>query len=781
MTSKRKNKNDKNKINVIPLKDLVYFPYMVAPLIVGREDSIAAIETALLNEDPILLVTQKDPLKEEVSASDLYRVGVKGRILQIIKLPNGLIKALIEGLGRVKVSRYIKEEKYLAAKVEDLRDEIEMTDRLEAKKRQLLSLFKTYIKMNEDIPEEILFSLEHLEELDKISDFVAAYLDVDVKIKQRVLQEWQIDKRINRILTILKKENRVLSLKSELDIKVRDKMVQAQRQMYLQEQLRIIQEELGEDEQYPDEISALKKKVNAAKMSKEAREKAAEELERLKKIPPMSPEFNVIRTYLEWLCDIPWNKRTADEKDIKHAAKILDEDHYGLVKPKKRILEYIAVLQRVQKMQGPILCLVGPPGVGKTSLGKSIARVMGRRFIRMSLGGVTDEAEIRGHRRTYVGALPGKIIQGMKKAGTINPVFLLDEIDKLGNDYRGDPSSALLEALDPEQNSSFTDHFLEVEYDLSGVMFILTANNVYDIPDALRDRMEVIELPGYLDYEKEKIAHRHLVPKQLKANGLQDNELEIEDDAIREIILNYTMEAGVRSLEREISKICRQSIMEIVSASRKKKIKVNKKSVKKYLGEPKYQLSKFGNGKEVGVATGLAWTSFGGDILRVEINLLPGKDKITLTGKLGEVMQESAMIAIAYVRSKYKKFKIEQDFIYKHEVHIHLPEGAVPKDGPSAGVTLTTALLSALLKVKYPGKIAMTGEITLRGKILPVGGLNEKLLAAKRYGMKTVLVPDGNRPEIRELDKELKENLEIIFVKDYTQIFEIIFGKKKSA
>ncbi len=781
MISKKKNKDNNDNLNVLPLKDLIYFPYMVAPIIVGREDSITAIETALLQEDPIILVSQKDALKEDIKASDLYRVGVKGRILQLIKLPNGLIKALIEGVSRVKVIRYSKGQKYLTAKIEELQDEIKMNDHLEAKRRQLLSLFKSYIKMNENIPEEILFTLEHLDDIDKLSDFIAAYLDVDVKIKQSILQEWRIERRINRILSILKKENRVLSLKGELDVKVRDKMLQSQRQMYLQEQLRIIQEELGEEDQFSDEISSLKKKINTAKMSQEANDKAFEELERLKKIPPMSPEFNVIRTYLDWLTGVPWSKRTNDEKDIKKAARILDEDHYGLVKPKKRILEYIAVLQRVQKMQGPILCLVGPPGVGKTSLGKSIARVMGRKFIRMSLGGVNDEAEIRGHRRTYVGSLPGKIVQGMKKAGTVNPLFLLDEIDKLGNDYRGDPASALLEALDPEQNSTFMDHFLEVEYDLSGVMFILTANNIYDIPDPLRDRMEIIELPGYLDYEKEKIARSYLIPKQISVNGLEEDEIDINETAINEIILNYTLEAGVRSLEREISKICRQAIMEISTSSRKKRVHVNKKDVKKYLGEPKYPLSKFGNGKEVGVATGLAWTSFGGDILRVEINLLPGKDKITLTGKLGEVMQESAMIAIAYVRSKYKKYHINRDFNYKHEIHIHLPEGAVPKDGPSAGVTLTTALISALLKIKYPGKIAMTGEITLRGRILPVGGLNEKLLAAKRYGMKTVMVPDGNRADIRELDKELIDGLEIIFIKDYSQIYDIIFGKKKSA
>ena len=495
----------------------------------------------------------------------------------------------------------------------------------------------------------------------------------------------------------------------------------------------------------------------------------------------MSPEYNVIRTYLEWLASLPWTAKTQDELRVKKAKKVLDADHFGLEKPKKRILEYIGVLQRVKQLQGPILCLAGPPGVGKTSLGKSIAHALGRKFVRISLGGVHDEAEIRGHRRTYIGSMPGKIIQGLKKAGTVNPVFLLDEVDKLGQDYHGDPASALLEVLDPEQNNTFIDHYLEVEYDLSSVLFIVTANNPGGIPEALMDRMEIIDLPGYIDDEKVEIAKRHLIPKQFLINGLQEQELTLTDDALNDIIINYTLEAGVRSLEREIGKVCRQAVIALSSSSRSKPLTVSKKNIKKYLGEAKFPLSKMHTKGETGTAFGLAWTAYGGDILRVEVNLLQGKDKLTLTGKLGEVMQESAVIALAYIRSKSKRFEIDPDFINKYEIHIHLPEGAVPKDGPSAGVTLTTAVLSALKKEKFPDSLAMTGEITLRGKVLPVGGLNEKLLAAKRYGVKNIILPTENKSDIKELNKKLIEGLSLKFVSSYEQIYDQLFGKKKSA
>ena len=773
--------SQESRFNVLPLKDLVFFPHMVVPLIVGRPQSIVAIEEAMEEEKIIFLVAQKEAAKDNVTPRDLYRFGVVARIVQLVKLPNGLLKILVEGIVRGKVKRFSTRADQLKAQVHIPYDPIEMDDKLEAKKRHLLALFNEYIKLNDDIPEEILFSLNQLDDLEKITDFVGTYLEVPIPKKQEILKRWQIVERTDFLLAILNKENRVLNLKSELDVKVRDQMVKSQRNFFLQEQLRVIHEELGEEDLDDGEISFLKKKLSEAGLPEEVHKKSMEELTRLNRIPPMSPEYNVIRTYLEWLAALPWQIRTDDELKIKAAKKILDEDHYGLEKPKKRILEYIGVLQRVKRLQGPILCLAGPPGVGKTSLGKSIARSLGRNFVRISLGGVHDEAEIRGHRRTYIGSMPGKIIQGLKKAGSVNPVFLLDEVDKLGHDYHGDPSSALLEVLDPEQNRTFIDHYLEVEYDLSNVLFIVTANNPNEIPEPLMDRMEIIELPGYIDSEKMEIAKRHLISKQMKMNGLIENELAFSDEALNEIIINYTLEAGVRSLEREISKVCRQVVIALSSSSRQKSVLATDKNIKKYLGEPKYPLSKMHSKSEIGVTNGLAWTAYGGDLLRVEVNLLPGKDKLTLTGKLGEVMQESAMIALAYIRSRSRKFKIDSDFINKYEIHIHLPEGAVPKDGPSAGITLTTALLSALKKEAFPEGVAMTGEITLRGRVLPVGGLNEKLLAAKRYGINTILLPVENKSDIKELNKKLLEGLDLQFVSNYEQVFDKIFGKKKSA
>ena len=773
--------SQESQFNVLPLKDLVFFPHMVVPLIVGRPQSITAIELAMEEEKIIFLATQKEAGKDKIVPRDLYRFGVVGRIVQLVKLPNGLIKILVEGIIRGKVLRYSNLKSHIAAKVRILYDAVEMNDSLEAKKRHLLALFKDYIKLNDDVPEEILFSLNQLDDPEKISDFISAYLDVPITKKYEILKRWHILERADFLLSILNKENQVLSLKSELDIKVRGQMMKSQRNFFLQEQLRVIHEELGEDEGGSGEIAFLKKKLAKAGLPGEVSEKSLEELSRLNRIPPLSPEYNVIRTYLEWLASLPWKAKTKDELNIKKAKKVLDADHFGLEKPKKRILEYIGVLQRVKQLHGPILCLAGPPGVGKTSLGKSIARALGREFVRISLGGVHDEAEIRGHRRTYIGSMPGKIIQGLKKAGTVNPVFLLDEVDKLGQDYHGDPASALLEVLDPEQNSSFVDHYLEVEYDLSNVLFIVTANNPGGIPEALIDRMEIIDLPGYIDDEKIEIARRHLIPKQYLANGLKERELTLSDDALNDIIVNYTLEAGVRSLEREIGKICRQAVITLSSSPRSGAITVSKKNIKKYLGEAKFPLSRMHTKGDVGIAFGLAWTAYGGDMLRVEVNLLQGKDKLTLTGKLGEVMQESAVIALAYIRSKSRRFQIDPDFVNKYEVHIHLPEGAVPKDGPSAGVTLTTAVLSALKKEKFPDSLAMTGEITLRGKVLPVGGLNEKLLAAKRYGVKNIILPQENKSDIKELNKKLLEGLELKFVNHYEQIYDYLFAKKKSA
>ncbi|MGD9487862.1 MAG: endopeptidase La [Calditrichaceae bacterium] len=772
---------NKKIFHVLPLKDLVVFPHMVVPLIVGRKQSIESIELAMLDNKSIFLVAQKDSLLEDVHPKDLFRVGVVGQILQMVKLPNGLIKILVEGVARAKVSRYREKKKFIEAKLDLPPDIIDVTEEMEAKRRQLSELFKDYIKMNDEIPEEILFSFNQLEEAEKIIDFVATYLDVRIAEKQKLLERWDYEARLDHLLQLLRKENQVLTIKTDLDGRVRDEMMKSQRNFYLQEQMRIIRDELGEEDEIALEIHHLKKKIKSASMPADVHAKAMEELQRFAKIPQLSPESNVIRTYIEWLVSVPWNKMTNDTTSITAAQKILDEDHHGLEKPKKRILEYIAVLQRVKKMQGAILCLAGPPGVGKTSLGKSIARSMNREFIRISLGGVHDEAEIRGHRRTYIGSMPGKIIQGMKKAGVKNPVFLLDEVDKLGHDYHGDPASALLEVLDPEQNKSFMDHYLEVEYSLSNVMFIVTANNPYDIPDALLDRMEIIELPGYQDFEKLQIARKHLIAKQMKIHGLEKGEFQIDDESINEIIVNYTMEAGVRNLERQISKICRQAVMELLKNKRKKEINVALKNLKKYLGEPKYPSRGLKSNGEIGVATGLAWTSYGGDILRIEVNLLQGKDKLTLTGKLGDVMQESAVIAMSYIRSRSKKYNIDPEFINKYDVHIHLPEGAVPKDGPSAGITLTTAVISALKNVAYPTDIAMTGEITLRGNILAVGGLNEKLLAAKRHGIKTIILPEENKSDIKDMEAQVYEGIELKFVKHFDQVYRIIFNNKKSA
>ncbi len=760
--------------NVLPLKDMVFFPHMVVPLIVGRKESIGAVDASLGQDSLIFLTAQREAYKDVVTVRDLYRIGVVGRILQVVQLPNNLIKILVEGIQRGKVVTFRKKDKMFNAKVELLHDMVKPSLEAEAERRQLMSLFKDYAKLNEDIPEEILFSLNQIEGLAKLTDFIATYVELDVVSKQKLLDEYIISKRVKLIVRVLSREKKVLNYKSELESKVRDQMLRSQRTVFLQEQMRVIQEELGEEEYSNGDVLSYRKKLSETKLSVLALEKVQEEIQRLAKIQPLSPEYSVITNYLDWVLTLPWEKRSTDQTDIKNAQRILDEDHYGLKNVKKRIIEYIAVLSRVKKMQGPVLCLVGAPGVGKTSLAKSVARALNREFIRISLGGVRDEAEIRGHRKTYIGSMPGKIIQGMKRAATTNPVFLLDEVDKMGGDYKGDPSSALLEVLDPEQNNAFVDHYIEVDYDLSDVLFIVTANNPSDIPEALYDRLEVIELSGYLDFEKLEIAIRHLVPRQKKFHGLEENELLIDREVLKKIIMNYTMEAGVRELERQISKICRAAVVQI-NSKKLTQIHVSTANMIRLVGQPKYLLNDLKGASETGVAQGLAWTPYGGDMLRIEVNLLPGKDKLTLTGKLGEVMQESALIAMAYIRSRYRKFGIPKDFNEKHEVHIHIPEGAVPKEGPSAGITLITALLSALKNKPVPRELAMTGEVTLRGKVLAIGGLNEKLLAAGRHGIKQVVIPAENKSDLAELDKELYKDLKITFIKDYDQLYKMLF------
>ncbi len=773
---KEENKNiSLPNYRVLPLKDLVVFPSMVVPLIIGRKSSLDAIESAMENEKLLFLVAQKDALKEDVGPVDLFRFGVIGRILQLIRLPNGLVKILVEGLAGGKVKRYLAKSNIMKATLNILEPKYDYKDEDEAKKRQLIGLFKEYIKLSQDIPEEILFSFNQLTEMSKITNFISTYLDIGIEEKQSILQKWAVNDRVNTLLKLIKKENGILAIKSTLDDQVRDQMVKSQRNYYLQEQLKVIRDELGEEDPFTNDADDLKKRIEDAKLPKIALQKAMEEYVRFERIPAMSPESGVVRTYLEWMADVPWSKETNDEYDITKVQKRLDHDHYGLKKPKERIVEYIATLKRVKKIKGSILCLIGPPGVGKTSLGKSIAGAINRKYVRISLGGISDEAEIRGHRRTYIGALPGKIIQAMKRVGTVNPVFLLDEIDKLGSDFRGDPASALLEVLDPEQNSHFIDHYLEVEYDLSNVLFVLTANSRSDIPYALYDRLEVIELPGYHDEEKKQIAQNYILKKALKNHGLTSKELKISESSIRKIISGYTAEAGVRNLEREINKICRKVVVELSKEDKIKSISVSKKDLSKYLGEAYFTLNPIISRGEKGVALGLAWTSYGGDVLPIEVNLLPGKEKITLTGNLGDVMQESAQIAITYLRSKAKKYKINADFYSKYEIHIHLPEGAIPKEGPSAGITLTTAILSALTNKSFPKNLAMTGEITLRGKVLEIGGLNEKLLAARRVGIKKVILPEDNRKDLSEIDKELYEGIELLFVRNYDEIFKTIF------
>lgn len=761
--------------HVLPLKDLVVFPNMVVPLIVGRKASLAAIEAAITAEEPLFLVAQKDALMDDVKARDLYRTGVVARILKIIRLPNGLVKILVEGIFEGKVKRFLGGQDTLRASVALIELDDISSDEEVARQRQLVSLFKNYIKLNENIPDDILFSFNQISDLHRLLDFIGTYLEIPVTEKQKILEASSLGRRLDFLIKTLKKENHILSLKSNLESKVRDQMMKSQRHFYLQEQLRIIKDELGEGDPVSADAVKLKKAIDAAGMPGAALEKAMEELQRYERVPSLSPESGVIRTYIEWLTAVPWKKVSTDVSDIKKVRQILDADHCGLTKPKQRIVEYIATLNRLKKIKGSILCLVGPPGVGKTSLGRSIARALNRKYVRISLGGIHDEAEIRGHRRTYIGALPGKIIQSMKKAGTVNPVFLLDEIDKLGSDFRGDPAAALLEVLDPEQNDQFVDNYLETEYDLSRVLFVLTANT-FDIPEALLDRLEVIEMPGYHDMEKLEIAKNHLLPKAFKAHGLTKSELSISDNLIRKIITEYTAEAGVRGLEKEINKICRKVVVKLAE-NPARKISVTSKNIVEYLGERKFTLNSLIRRGEVGVALGLAWTAYGGDVLPIEVNLLPGKDKITMTGKLGEVMQESVQVAVSFIRSRADKYGVHANFVQKHEIHIHLPEGAVPKEGPSAGITLTTAILSALKKEKFPKNVAMTGEVTLRGNVLEIGGLNEKLLAAKRTGIKKVILPAANKKDVREIDKKIYEGIELIYAGHFDDVYDEIFKK----
>lgn len=757
---------------VLPLRDIVVFPGMIVPLFVGREKSIKALEAAAQNEvKQIFLVTQKDAAVDNPEQSELYSIGVVSTVLQLLKLPDGTVKALVEAHKRAKLSRIVSDEEFIEASVVITEDKNGDATEVEALVRSVSSQFEQFIKLNKKVNPDILTSLSDAKEPTKLADIIAAQLTLKIADKQQVLEALNIKKRLEKVYGLLEAEIGVLNTEKKIRTRVKKQMEKTQKEYYLNEQLKAIQKELGEGEDSEDSVTALENLAKKLKLTKEARTKAYSEIKKLRMMSHMSAEASVIRNYLDWLLSLPWSKKSAIKSDLKLAQKTLDEDHYGLEKVKERILEYLAVQQRTKSLKGPILCLVGPPGVGKTSLAKSIADAIGRNFVRISLGGIRDEAEIRGHRRTYIGALPGKIIQAMKKAKTSNPLLLLDEIDKIGLDYRGDPASALLEVLDPEQNVSFVDHYIEVEYSLADVMFVATANSL-NLPRPLLDRMEVIRISGYIEDEKVEIAKRHLIPKQMKLHGLASSEWSISDEAIRELIRYYTREAGVRNLEREIANLTRKAVKEIL-LNQVKQITLTPRNLNKYAGVKKYM---FGEAEEtdlVGITTGLAYTETGGDLLMIESVILPGKGNIKTTGKLGDVMQESAQAAFSYVKSRSHEFGISTEFYQKHDIHIHVPEGATPKDGPSAGIAMFTSIVSALTGIPIKRSVAMTGEITLRGRVLAIGGLKEKLLAALRGGIKTVLIPKENVKDLSDIPNSIKKHLEIIPVATADEVLKV--------
>lgn len=765
-----------NEYPVLPLRDVVVFPHMVIPLFVGRQRSIEALEMATGADTQILLVAQKEADKESPTDKHIYQVGCLANILQLLKLPDGNVKVLVEGLERVEITEYHLDEEVITANVVNISADEETSEDNEVVMKTMLSTFEKYVKLNTKIPQEILTSLSGIEDPGRLTDTIAAHLPLKVENKQKILEMANIAERLEHLMGLMDAEMDVIQLEKKVRGRVKKQMEKNQREYYLNEQMKAIQKELGENEEGVSEFQDIENKIAEAKMPDEAQVKAESELKKLKMMSPMSAEATVVRSYLDWITGIPWKKKSRVRKDLAAAEEILNEDHYGLEKVKERILEYLAVQQRVNKLKGPILCLVGPPGVGKTSLGQSIAKSTGRKFVRMSLGGVRDEAEIRGHRRTYVGSLPGKIIQKMSKVGVKNPMFLLDELDKMTSDMRGDPASAMLEVLDPEQNSSFNDHYLEVDYDLSDVMFVATANSM-NIPAPLLDRMEVIRLSGYTEEEKLNIALKYLLPKQLKNNGLKDGELEISRKAIVDIIRYYTKEAGVRGLEREIAKLCRKTIKEILLSKKSKKpltkVKITPKDLEKYLGVQRFDYGTAAESAQVGQVTGLAWTEFGGEILTIESAVTAGKGKTTCTGSLGDVMKESITAALTVVRARASSLGIAENFHEKIDVHVHVPEGATPKDGPSAGIGMCTALVSALTDIPVAADVAMTGEITLRGEVLPIGGLKEKLLAAHRGGIKTVLIPHQNERDLKDIPDKVKANLTIIPVKWIDEVLEI--------
>jgi ATP-dependent Lon protease len=749
-------------VPLLPLRELIVFPHEVYPIFVGRQKSIKALEAAEAKKQPILLVAQKDAKVAEPTPQDLYGVGTLGIVVQLLRLPDGTVKALLEGKKRARVVRYLTEEEYFQVEAEEVEELSDRTTEVEALMRSVVSTFDNYARLNKKIPPEMVASISSVDDPAFLADKIVGHLGIKLEDKQALLECLKPAERLEKILGYMRSELEILEVEKRIRSRVKKQMEKTQKEYYLNEQMRAIQKELGEKDEFKNEIQELEEKLRQKKMPAEAREKCEREIKKLKMMSPMSAEATVVRNYLDWFLALPWFEYTEDKLDIKEAERVLEEDHFGLEKVKQRILEYLAVETLVGQMKGPILCLVGPPGVGKTSLGKSVARATGRKFVRVSLGGVRDEAEIRGHRRTYIGALPGKVIQSIRKAGSSNPVMLFDEVDKMSTDFRGDPSSALLEVLDPEQNCTFNDHYLDCDYDLSKVMFITTANTLERIPRPLQDRMEVIRIPGYTETEKLQIAKKYLVKKQEEANGLKPENVEFSDKALLGIVRHYTREAGVRNLEREIASICRKVAVEVVKTDRNAHVKISASSLGKYLGPAKFRYGMAEAAPQVGVATGLAWTELGGELLNVEVTIVPGRGKLTITGQLGEVMQESAQAALSYVRSRADVLGLDPSFYHKIDIHIHIPEGAIPKDGPSAGITLATALVSALTRKTVRNDLAMTGEITLRGRVLPIGGLKEKVLAAHRGGIKTVVIPKENAKDIVEIAPQILKGVQLV-------------------
>jgi len=770
MSESAENTSNIVTLPVLPLRDIVVFPHMIVPLFVGRDKSVRALEEVMAKDKQILLVAQKEAGEDDPKTTDVFEVGTVASVLQLLKLPDGTVKVLVEGFNRATIKKFVRDEDYFEAEAELMADGEEDDSEIEALSRSVIAQFEQYVKLNKKIPAEVLVTVNQIEEASKLADTVASHLALKIDDKQDLLATVSVAQRLERIFSFMEGEIGVLQVEKKIRGRVKRQMEKTQREYYLNEQLKAIQKELGEGDDGREEIQELEDRIAKTKLTKEAEEKCLAELKKLKSMSPMSAEATVVRNFLDWMLTIPWGKKSRVKKDIKLAQKILDTDHYGLEKVKERIIEYLAVQQRAKKLKGPILCLVGPPGVGKTSLGKSIAKATGREFVRFSLGGVRDEAEIRGHRRTYIGSMPGKVMQSMKKAGTTNPLFLFDEIDKMGQDFRGDPASALLEVLDPEQNSKFNDHYLEVDYDLSNVMFVTTANSLR-MPRPLLDRMEIIHLSGYTEEEKVEIARRHLIPKQVKDHGLKKGEWSISDGALKDVVRYYTREAGVRSLEREIAKLVRKAVKEIVEGSRDK-VALTSRNLNQYAGVRKYRYGQAEETDQVGLTTGLAWTEVGGELLAIEAVTVAGKGQIKQTGKLGDVMKESIQAARSYVQSRCVEFGIHPKVFEKKDIHIHVPEGATPKDGPSAGVAMCTSIVSVLTGIAVRKNIAMTGEVTLRGRVLPIGGLKEKLLAALRGGITKVLIPKDNEKDLAEIPDNVTKGLEIVAVSNVDEVLE---------